>query len=34
MHPGENKMCKDLKQKCLKNGMKKDISEYVAACLT
>ncbi|KAI5649734.1 hypothetical protein M9H77_35739 [Catharanthus roseus] len=34
MHPGENKMYKDLKQKFWWNGMKREIAEYVAACLT
>ena len=34
MHPGSNKMYQDMKQSYWWRGMKKDISEYVAKCLT
>ena len=34
MHPGSNKMYQDMKQSYLWQGMKKNISEYVAKCLT
>ena len=34
MHPGSNKMYQDMKQSYWWQGMKKDISEYVAKCLT
>ena len=34
MHPGSNKMYQDMKQYYWWRGMKKDISEYVAKCLT
>ena len=34
MHPGSNKMYQDMKQYYWWQGMKKDISEYVAKCLT
>ena len=34
MHPGGNKMYQDLKQHYWWQGMKKDITEYVAKCLT
>ena len=34
MHPGINKMYQDMKQSYWWQGMKKDISEYVAKCLT
>ena len=34
MHPGSNKMYQDMKQSYWCQGMKKDISEYVAKCLT
>ena len=34
MHPGSNKMYQDMKQFYWWQGMKKDISEYVAKCLT
>ena len=34
MHPGSNKMYQDMKQYYWWQGMKRDISEYVAKCLT
>lgn len=34
IHPGENKMYQDLKRKFRWNGMKRNVAEYVAACLT
>jgi hypothetical protein len=34
MHPGETKMYQDVKGYFLWNGMKKDISQFVAKCLT
>ena len=34
MHPGSNKMYQDMKQSYWWQGMKKDIYEYVAKCLT
>ena len=34
IHPGSNKMYQDMKQYYWWQGMKKDISEYVAKCLT
>ena len=34
MHPGSNKIYQDMKQSYWWRGMKKDISEYVAKCLT
>ena len=34
MHPGSNKIYQDMKQSYWWRGMKKDISEYVARCLT
>ena len=34
MHPGSNKMYQDMKQSYWWPGMKKDISKYVATCLT
>ena len=34
MHPGSNKMYQDMKQSYWWQGMKKDISKYVAKCLT
>ena len=34
MHPGGNKIYQDLKQHYWWPGMKKDITEYVAKCLT
>ena len=34
MHPGSDKMYQDIKQYYWWQGMKKDISEYVAKCLT
>ena len=33
MHPGDNKMCLDMKQYYWWRGMKNDISEYVSKCL-
>ena len=34
MHPGGNKMYKDLKQNYWWKGMKRDVTEYVSKCLT
>ena len=34
MHPGANKMYQNLKSHYWWNGMKKDITNYVAQCLT
>ena len=34
MHPGGNKMYRDLKQYYWWRGMKRDMTEYVSKCLT
>ena len=34
VHPGANKMYQDLREHYWWSGMKKDISDYVAKCLT